>query len=190
MAILSAYLKTWRLKLSHAKTVTAAFHLHNREAVRVSTSKRKIRVSTTILAARMKVGKIFWIIKESKAVNICPSSQALSIHTFGTIAPVSMQAFKITSIKTGVRDHWDIRGLQSCWWRFVDVDYFCTHQRPHTTHRSPILVGIALTIERRTVIFDRFIVLLLFGQLLMFKFCIGQPMSYFIFFRSSGKQKN
>ena len=31
---LSAYLQTWRLKLSHAKTVTAAFHLHNREAKR------------------------------------------------------------------------------------------------------------------------------------------------------------
>ena len=32
MTTLSAYLQTWRLKLSHAKTVTAAFHLHNREA--------------------------------------------------------------------------------------------------------------------------------------------------------------
>ena len=34
MTTLSAYLQTWRLKLSHAKTVTAAFHLHNREAKR------------------------------------------------------------------------------------------------------------------------------------------------------------
>ena len=34
MTTLSAYLQTWRLKLSHAKTVTAAFHLHNREANR------------------------------------------------------------------------------------------------------------------------------------------------------------
>ena len=34
MAILSAYLKTWRLKLSHAKTVTVAFHLHKPEAKR------------------------------------------------------------------------------------------------------------------------------------------------------------
>ena len=32
MTTLSAYLQTWRLKLSHAKTVTAVFHLHNREA--------------------------------------------------------------------------------------------------------------------------------------------------------------
>ena len=32
MSTLSMYLQTWRLKLSHTKTVTAAFHLNNREA--------------------------------------------------------------------------------------------------------------------------------------------------------------
>ena len=31
---LSAYLQTWKLKLSNTKTVTAAFHLNNREAIR------------------------------------------------------------------------------------------------------------------------------------------------------------
>ena len=34
MSTLSAYLQTWRLKLSHSKTVTAAFYLNNREAKR------------------------------------------------------------------------------------------------------------------------------------------------------------
>ena len=34
MPTLSAYLQTWRLKLSHTKTVTAAFHLNNQEAKR------------------------------------------------------------------------------------------------------------------------------------------------------------
>ena len=34
MTTLPAYLQTWRLKLSHAKTVTAAFYLHNREVKR------------------------------------------------------------------------------------------------------------------------------------------------------------
>ena len=34
MTTLSAYLQTWRIKLGHAKTVTAAFHLHDREARR------------------------------------------------------------------------------------------------------------------------------------------------------------
>ena len=42
MYTLSAYLQTWRLKLSHTKTVTAAFHLNNREA------KRKLRSTTMI----------------------------------------------------------------------------------------------------------------------------------------------
>ena len=32
MSTLSAYLQTWRLKLTHTKTVTTAFHLNNREA--------------------------------------------------------------------------------------------------------------------------------------------------------------
>ena len=32
MSTLSAYLQTWRLKLSHTKTVTAAFHLNNQKA--------------------------------------------------------------------------------------------------------------------------------------------------------------
>ena len=34
MTTFSEYLQTWRLKLSHSKTVTVAFHLHNREAKR------------------------------------------------------------------------------------------------------------------------------------------------------------
>ena len=34
MTTLSAYLQTWRLKLRNTKTVTAAFHLNNREAKR------------------------------------------------------------------------------------------------------------------------------------------------------------
>ena len=34
MTTLSAYLQTWRLQLSHTKTVTTAFHLNNREAKR------------------------------------------------------------------------------------------------------------------------------------------------------------
>ena len=39
MTTLSAYHQTWWLKLSYAKTVTAAFHLHNEEA------KRELKVN-------------------------------------------------------------------------------------------------------------------------------------------------
>ena len=38
MSTLSAYFQTWRLKLNHTKTVTAAFHLNNRE------TKRELKV--------------------------------------------------------------------------------------------------------------------------------------------------
>ena len=41
---LSAYLQTWRLKHSHAKTVTAAFHLHNREAKRDLKVKKNSKI--------------------------------------------------------------------------------------------------------------------------------------------------
>ena len=34
MTAISSYLQTWRLQLSHAKTVTTAFHLNNREVKR------------------------------------------------------------------------------------------------------------------------------------------------------------
>ena len=42
MSTLSAYLQTWRLKLSHTKTVTTAFHLNNREA------KRELKVYNNV----------------------------------------------------------------------------------------------------------------------------------------------
>ena len=42
MYTLSAYLQIWRLKLSHTKTVTAAFHLNNREA------KRELKVYNNV----------------------------------------------------------------------------------------------------------------------------------------------
>ena len=38
MSTLSVYLQTWTLKLSHTKTVTAAFHLNNRE------DKRELKI--------------------------------------------------------------------------------------------------------------------------------------------------
>ena len=42
MSTLSAYLQTWKLKLSHTKTVTAAVHLNNREA------KRELKVYNNV----------------------------------------------------------------------------------------------------------------------------------------------
>ena len=56
MSTLSAYLQTWRLKLSHTKTVTAAFHLNNREAKRelkVYNNGRLLPFCPTYLGVRL-----------------------------------------------------------------------------------------------------------------------------------------
>ena len=50
MSTLSACLQTWRLKLSHTKTVTAAFYLNNREAkceLKVNNNGRLLPFCTT-----------------------------------------------------------------------------------------------------------------------------------------------
>ena len=41
---LFAYIQIWRLKLSHSKMVTAAFHFHNREAKRELTAKNNGKI--------------------------------------------------------------------------------------------------------------------------------------------------
>ena len=62
MITLSAYLQTWRLKLSHAKTVMAAFHLHNRAA------KRELKVKSNC-----------------KILPFCPVSTYLSVKLDRTL---------------------------------------------------------------------------------------------------------
>ena len=58
MSTLSAYLQTWRLKLSHTKTATAAFHLNNQETKRelkVYNNKRLLPFcpTTTYIAVKL-----------------------------------------------------------------------------------------------------------------------------------------
>ena len=60
MSTLSAYLQTWRLKLSHTKTVTAAFHLNNREAKRelkVYNNGRLLPFCPTLTYLRVKLDR-------------------------------------------------------------------------------------------------------------------------------------
>ena len=59
-------------------------------------------------------------------MNTCLFSQTLTVRTVAVVTPVSMTTVKIASVKTGVRKHWEIQGLQSRWRWFVDVDYFIT----------------------------------------------------------------
>ena len=60
MSTLSAYLQTWRLKLSHTETVTAAFHLNNREAKRelkVYNNGRRLRVCSIPVYLGLKLDR-------------------------------------------------------------------------------------------------------------------------------------
>ena len=75
---------------------------------------------------KMKIGHVLWVVERDKAVKACPSNKALSIGTAGSMTPVDMWTIKIASIKNGVREHWEIRRLQSHRWRFVDIDDFIT----------------------------------------------------------------
>ena len=82
----------------------------------------------------MKGGHALWVAERDKAVKACPSNKALCISTAGTITSVDMWTIKIASIENGVREHWEIRRLQSRRWRFVDTDNFITI----TTTTSPM----------------------------------------------------
>ena len=69
----------------------------------------------------MKGHHIFWVMERGKAVKACPSNKALSIGTAGSITSVDMWTIEIASIENGVREHWEIRHLQSHRWWFLDV---------------------------------------------------------------------
>ena len=61
MSTLSAYLQIWRLKLSHTKTVTAVFHLNNREAKRelkVYNNRRLLPFCPTPTYIGVKLGRL------------------------------------------------------------------------------------------------------------------------------------
>ena len=58
MSTLSAYLQTWRLKLNHTKTVTAAFHLNNRKAKRELKVYNNSRLLPFCLVPWSKTGQI------------------------------------------------------------------------------------------------------------------------------------
>ena len=60
MTTLSEYLQTWRLKLSHSKTVRTAFHLNNRNAKRelvVHNNNNLLSFSTVPTYLEVKVNR-------------------------------------------------------------------------------------------------------------------------------------
>ena len=73
MSTLSAYLQTWRLKLSHIKTVTAAFHLNNRGA------KRELK-STIMVDFYRSVQSLLTLGKTGQIAHVSSSSSSSSFE--------------------------------------------------------------------------------------------------------------
>ena len=82
MTTLSAYLQTRRLKLSHAKTVTATFNLHNREAKRELKVKNngKILPSCSVPTyLGVKLDRALAYLKMKLLLKLCPRKLFLII---------------------------------------------------------------------------------------------------------------
>ena len=71
MSTLSAYLQTWRLKLSHTKTVMAAFHLNNREA------KRELKVYNNGRLLLLCSTPTYLVVKLDRSLTFCHHLVAL-----------------------------------------------------------------------------------------------------------------
>ena len=100
MTTLSVYLQTWRLKLSNTKTVTAVFHLNNREA------KRELNVyNNGNLLPPCPVPSLLGLdLDRSLTFRHCPSllfpwsTPSLStVHQFGVVVRIlaSLKAFSM-----------------------------------------------------------------------------------------------
>ena len=67
MTTLSAYFQTWRLKLSHAKTLTAVFRLHNREP------KRELKVNNTGYSLIILSSADLFLCETGQSAHVLPS---------------------------------------------------------------------------------------------------------------------
>ena len=79
MSTLSAYLQTWRLKLSHTKTVMAAFHLNNREA------KHELRVYNNGRLLRFCPTPTYLGVKLNRSLTFCRHRMALRKKLFSRV---------------------------------------------------------------------------------------------------------
>ena len=93
----------------------------------------------------MKGGHIIRVVERDKAVKDCPSNKALSNGTAGSIILVDMRTIKIASIENWVREHWEIKRLQSRRCSFVDIDDSITinvHAQPLSLQCSWRLINM------------------------------------------------
>ena len=154
MFTFSAYLQTWRLKFSHTKTVTAPFHLNNREAkreIKVYNNNRllpfypnptylgvKLDRSLTfrhhLMALRKKLSSRVTLLRRLVGLGWGPGAKALCIATLSPVystaeycAPVWCRSAHIRLIDSVLNDA--LRIVTGC-------------LRPTPTDHLPVLSGI------------------------------------------------
>ena len=82
MSTLSANFQTWRLKLSHTKTVTTAFHLNNQEAKReLKVYNDRLLAFTVLSNSYLSWGKTGQIAHVSSPFSGIPQKTILARHT-------------------------------------------------------------------------------------------------------------
>ena len=84
MFTLSTYLQTWRLKLSHMKTVTAAFHLNNREV------KRELKVYNNDRILRFFPTPTYLGVKLDRSLTLGHHPEALRKKLSSPVAALSL----------------------------------------------------------------------------------------------------
>ena len=84
----------------------------------------QVWIDTGVPAFREDAGSVFRIMQQSKTALGCSFNQRFSIWTGSAIALVYMLAVKITSVETGVWEHWDGWWCHSRCWGRINVDDF------------------------------------------------------------------
>ena len=97
MSTLSAYLQTWRLKLSHTKTVMAAFHINKREAkceLKVYNNSRLLPFCPTPTYLGVKLDRLLGLSSTAcrlvlgDSIHPCTNG-VLLLHRIVNVAPLS-----------------------------------------------------------------------------------------------------
>ena len=109
MTILCAYLQTWILKLSHAKTETAAFYLYSREA------KRELKVYCITPRRPSAQAHLLW---SQTVLNLtyCPRLEALPKN----------QSSCVSLLRRLAGSGWGTRAKTLCTSLFYSTAEYCT----------------------------------------------------------------
>ena len=140
MSTLSAYLQTWRLKLSHTKTVTAAFHLNNREAQRelkVYNNGRLLPFCTTPTYLGVKLDRSLTFRHHVVALRIKLSSRVTLLRRLvGTGWDAGAKTLRIATLSLV---HSAAEYCAPVWCRSAHTRLI---ERPTPTDHLPVLSGI------------------------------------------------